>query len=548
MTHSSSLAVRGISKFFGPQMILQDISFTVSPAQKIGIVGPNGIGKSTLLGILAGGIEPDSGTVRAAPAATNVGLLAQETERIPDETVQEFLLRRTGVDRAVAEFEAASVALGEGGPDAADRYNDALEAYLSLGAADFDARVGIACAENGFDQGLLGLPMTALSGGQAARAALVALVLSRFDIYLLDEPTNDLDFAGLDRLERFVNETAAGIVIVSHDRAFLERTITSVVEIDEHHRTASVYDGGWEAYLENKALARRHAEEAYEVNQSQRADLKSRSQQQREWSTSGVNRAKKDLSEKDKFIRNFRVNSSEHVASKARATDQALERLEKVEKPWEGWELRLQFKSGARSGDDVASLRDAVIKRGDFVLGPVNVDIHWAERIAITGPNGAGKSTLLQALLGRIPLTSGEQMLGKSVVIGEIDQARQYFASDLSLADVFAEQTGVLREEARSTLAKFGLTAEHVNRQASLLSPGERTRASLAFLMAKGTNLLVLDEPTNHLDMTAIEQLEIALGNFDGTVLLITHDRRFLDSARVDRTIDLGQSPIGGRS
>jgi ATPase subunit of ABC transporter with duplicated ATPase domains len=536
---NSSLAVRGISKSFGPQTVLNDITFSVSPGRKIGIVGPNGIGKSTLLHILAGNTEVDSGTVSASPASSTIGLLAQETERQAGETVRQFLRRRTGVGQAMDEFDAASQALAENAADAADRYNDALEAYLSLGAADFDARVGAACADNGLEQRLLDIPMTALSGGQAARAALVALVLSRFDIYLLDEPTNDLDFAGLDRLERFVNETSAGMVIVSHDRAFLERTITSVLEIDERHRTATEYDGGWAAYLENKAVARRHAEEAYEVNQTQRADLKSRSQQQRDWSTAGVNRAKKNVSEKDKFIRHFQVNSSEHVASKARATDKALERLEKVEKPWEGWELRLQFKSGPRSGDDVATLRDAVVKRGDFVLGPITVDIHWAERVAIVGPNGAGKSTLLQALLGRLPLDSGEQRLGSSVVIGEIDQARQYFASESSLADVFAQATGVLREEARSTLAKFGLTAEHVARSASLLSPGERTRASLAFLMAKGTNLLVFDEPTNHLDMTAIEQLEIALGNFDGTVLLITHDRRFLESARVDRTIDL---------
>ena len=220
--------------------------------------------------------------------------------------------------------------------------------------------------------------------------------------------------------------------------------------------------------------------------------------------------------------------------------DRALERLEVVDKPWEGWKLQLSVARTERSGDDVARLSAAVIERGAFRLGPIDVSVSWAERIAIVGPNGSGKSTLLAALLGRLPLASGSGWVGPGVVVGELDQARRQFLDGRPLIDGFTEATKLVSSEARSTLAKFGLGADHIMRPADQLSPGERTRASLAVLMSNGSNLLVLDEPTNHLDLPAIEQLEIALDTWDGTLLLVTHDRRFLDAIRIDRTIELG--------
>jgi ATPase subunit of ABC transporter with duplicated ATPase domains len=191
----------------------------------------------------------------------------------------------------------------------------------------------------------------------------------------------------------------------------------------------------------------------------------------------------------------------------------------------------------------VARLTDAVVQRGDFTLGPLDVEIGWAERVAILGPNGSGKTTLLNALLGRLPLAAGTQWLGPGVVVGEIDQARASLTTASSVLDAFVRASGLSRQQdARSLLAKFGLSAEHISRNIASLSPGERTRAVLAVLMARGTNCLVLDEPTNHLDLTAIEQLERAVDTFDGTLLLVTHDRRLLDSVRVDRTISLDRS------
>jgi ATPase subunit of ABC transporter with duplicated ATPase domains len=208
-----------------------------------------------------------------------------------------------------------------------------------------------------------------------------------------------------------------------------------------------------------------------------------------------------------------------------------------VEKPWEGWDLRYQLADAARSGDVVMRLERAVIERGSFRLGPVDLEIGWGERVAIAGPNGSGKTTLLLALLGRLPLIEGRRYVGPGVIIGEMDQARATFDVDGPLIDAFVAATGLVISEARSLLAKFGLSAAHVLRSAATLSPGERTRAVLAQFAAQGVNCLVLDEPTNHLDLPAIEQLEAAVEGFDGTLLLVSHDRRLLDAVRTTRAL-----------
>jgi ATPase subunit of ABC transporter with duplicated ATPase domains len=526
--------------------VLDRVSCTVGPLHRTGVVGPNGSGKSTLLRILAGIDRPDAGTVTRTPRLATVGYLPQEPERRPGETVRAHLARRTGITAAERRLDAASAALADGTADAADAYSDALDQYLALGAADFDARLAVVCADLGIETRLLGLDLVSLSGGQAARVSLAAIVLARFDVFLLDEPTNDLDFAGLERLERFVREElTGGAVIVSHDRAFLDRTITSVLELDEHRRTATEYAGGWQAYLRERATARRHAEEQFAEYRAERSLLLDRTRRQRQWSVQGKAKVKKS-DERDKSIREFRRNSSEHVAAKAKITDRALERLEDnaVEKPWEGWQLRMEIAAAPRSGAVVARLARAIVRRGDFALGPIDLQVDYGDRVAIVGRNGSGKTTLLDALLGRYPLDAGEQWLGPGVVTGELDQARAAFAGDASLLTRFEHASGLLARDARSTLAKFGLGAQHVGRSARSLSPGERTRASLALLSARGVNCLVLDEPTNHLDLPAIEQLESALAGYAGTLLLVTHDRELLEAVSVTRRIEVDSGRI----
>jgi ATPase subunit of ABC transporter with duplicated ATPase domains len=545
----ASLVARDVAVTIGRLTVLDGVSLTVAPGHRYGLIGPNGVGKSTLLRVLAGSLRPDRGSVVRHPPRATVGLLDQEPERRAGETVGAFLARRTGVARATTELEEATIALAEGGEGertAAERYDAALHRWLALGAPDHEARAEEMLVSLGLSPAVVDQPMTALSGGQAAKASLTSLLLAGHDIVLLDEPTNDLDLAGLDRLETWVLEQERALVVVSHDRAFLERTVTDVIELDEHTRRAAAFSGGWLAYQEEKATARRHAEEAYETYTAQRDALVSRAQRERQWSITGYNRARRKPADNDKNIRHGRMEASENLAAKARRTEQALARLELVDKPWESWDLHLTINHGERGGELVAVLDGTVVRRGDFTLGPIDVTIGRAERVGIVGANGSGKTTLLDALLGRVELDAGSRFLGPGVVVGEVEQARRRLHTGRTLLDAVLAATGATVSEARSLLAKFGLGADDVGRPSATLSAGERTRAVLALLMAQGVNCLVLDEPTNHLDLAAIEQLEQAVAGFAGTLLLVSHDRRLLEAVALTRVLRLGDGHLIG--
>ena len=536
----ATLVATDLTRSHGATPVLDRVSVTVGPGTRLGVVGPNGVGKTTLLRILAGIDQPDGGKVTLAPPHLTVGYLPQEAEPVAGETLWAFLARRTGVAAADAELEAAAARLASATPGDDDDYSIALDRYLALGGPDLDVRAHVVCADLGLAADRLAVEVGQLSGGQVARGALAAILLTRVDLLLLDEPTNDLDFAGLDRLERFLAERAGGLVVVSHDRAFLANTVERVLELDEHRRTATEFGGGWLGYLEAKAVARRHAEEAHAGYRTEADRLAARAGVQRQWSANGVRKAKKHPPDNDKALRGFRVDRTEKQAAKVRTTERAIERLQVVDKPWEGWDLHMELVPSARSGDVVARLTGAVVERGSFRLGPIDVEVARADRIAVLGPNGSGKSTLLGALLGEVPLVDGRREVGPGVVVGRLDQGRQRLPPARALLDGFTDASGLLPQPARSLLAKFGLTAGDVERPAGTLSPGERTRAGLALIMASGANCLVLDEPTNHLDLTAIEQLEQALDTYDGTLLLVTHDRQLLEEVRITRTIELG--------
>ena len=523
----------------GGRVVLDDVSLTVGPDVCLGVVGPNGVGKSTLLQILAGLLVPAAGQVRIDPPTATVGYLSQEHVTATGETVRAALYRRTGVAAAEADLAVAATDLGKGAAGADDRYAAALARFESISAGDFEARLTSTLEHVGLPPALAGQPVATLSGGQEARVALAAVLLARFDVTLLDEPTNDLDFDGLARLEELVTRRRGGMVIVSHDRAFLDRTVTDVLELDEHSRTGQMFGGGWAAYQAEREAERAHAAEAYAVYEEQRAELRRRAQRERQWATSGVSREKKHPRDNDKAQRDFRINRTEKLASRARRTERALGSLQAVEKPWEGWDLQFTINETRRSGAVVASLVDAVVERGDFTLGPLNLDIAWADRIALVGPNGSGKSTLVEAVLGRLPLAQGTRRMGPSVVVGELAQDRRVLRGASSVVDAFMTATGLARDRARSQLAKFGLGADAALRPPESLSPGERTRAELAAFAATGVNFLVLDEPTNHLDLPAIEQLESALHGYGGTLLLVSHDRRLLEAVPLTRRVEL---------
>ncbi|MGG5260104.1 ABC-F family ATP-binding cassette domain-containing protein [Phycicoccus avicenniae] len=534
---SADLVAKGLAGGYAHRTLFESLDLTVAPGDVVGVVGANGAGKSTLLRILAGDLAPLAGSVSAAPADAFVGWLPQEHERVPGETVGGYVARRTGAAAATATMEETAAAMAaDGAPaSAADAFARALDHWQATGAPDLDERLAPTLADLGLDLPV-DTPMTALSGGQAARAALAALLLSRFDVVLLDEPTNDLDLAGLRRLEDFVGGLRAGVVLVSHDREFLSRVVTRVVELDLAQNAVAVYDGGYDAYLEEREVARRHAREAYEEFAATKADLEGRARTQREWSSQGVRNAMRKSPDNDKIRRKAQADSAEKQARKVRQMESRIARLDEVEEPRKEWRLQFSIASAPRSSSVVATLDDAAVRLGDFDFGPVSVQVAARDRIGVTGPNGAGKTTLLGLLTGRLAPDSGRASLGASVALGGIDQARTGLSEDRPLADAFeAVLPEMTSAEVRTLLAKFGLRADQVSSLVGRLSPGERTRAAMALLQARGVNALVLDEPTNHLDLPAIEQLEEALEAYDGALLLVTHDRRLLDTVRLDQ-------------
>ncbi|MEO6318760.1 MAG: ribosomal protection-like ABC-F family protein [Acidimicrobiales bacterium] len=531
------LVAHDLQRHRGTQVVLGGVSLSITAGTRLGVVGPNGIGKSTLLRILAGMETADGGRVERT---STVGFLPQEPDAQPGETLRAYLARRTGVAAASHALDAATAAMGEDA-ESIEAYGVALEHFLAVGGDDLDARTGAVLAEVGLPADRVDVEVGHLSGGQAARAALAAILLSRQDVLLLDEPTNDLDFAGIELLERFVRSTTSAVVTVSHDRTFLDRVVSRILELTMPDHDATEHAGGWTDYVASRELARRQQYQGFERFSAERDRLQARQQTQREWAVVGVKNAKKNKTDNDKYIPHLKSQRSEKMAAKVKATEKAIERLDVVDKPWEPWQLQLELKAATRAGDVVARLDGAVVELGSFRLGPIDLEVAWQDRLAILGPNGSGKTTLLRALLGDVELTSGQRWLGPGVKVGLLDQRRLRYGNDAPLLRSFMDTTGFDRSEARSLLAKFGLGADHVERAGADLSPGERTRALLAELMAEGVNCLVLDEPTNHLDLEAMEQLESALAGFDGTLLLVTHDRAFLEAVQVDRTIDLGR-------
>jgi ATPase subunit of ABC transporter with duplicated ATPase domains len=477
----NSITLVDVTVSHGADEVFSGVSLTVGGGSRIGVVGPNSVGKTTLLRLLAGLDEPERGRVRLSPPGLSVGYLPQELDARPGETLRAYLERRAGA----AETRTAT-----------------MVSELEL-------------------EGRLEQPLSTLSGGQAARARLAALLLADHDVYCLDEPTNDLDFDGLERLERFVQRVRASVVVVSHDREFLDRTVTRIVELEEGRHRLREWPGGWSDYEAARSRAREAQYRRFEEADEQRREIESLLRERRGQARSHGRGAGR--------------RGTHAMMSKVRQAERALERVEQVEKPFEPWELHLALAPARRGGDLVVRLDQAVVERGEFRLGPIDLELHRGDRLSVAGRNGSGKSTLLGMLTGVPPLAAGTRELGAGAVIGELEQTRARFTVDVPLVEAFGGPV----EQARTLLAKFGLGAEDVLRPARTLSPGERTRAQLALLSGQGVNCLILDEPTNHLDLPAIEELEAALSGYSGTIVLVTHDRRLLDRFQATRQVQL---------
>ena len=435
------LSARDISKSYAAVQVLDRVSLVVPPGDRIGVVGPNGVGKSTLLRVLAGLEEPDSGRI---VRSGSVAYLAQEP------------------------------------------------------------------------------PVSGVSGGEAARAALGEVLRAEPDVLLLDEPTNNLDFDGLRWLERSLLRSQAGVVLVSHDRAFLDRVVTRVVEFEGETRRVREYPGNWSDYAAARERARAEHERAYGEYIEERDRFTQLLSKRRSEARAGGAQADR--------------RGTNALRGKVAQAKHHLAQLEEVDKPWTPWDLQLTFADAPRTGE-IASLRSVIVERASFRFGPVDLELRYGDRLAVTGPNGKGKTTLLRALTSGLYIAAGTRTVGNGTVFGELEQGRDRFTG--VLLDDFCEASGLRQAEARTLLAKFALGADDVLRTGPSLSPGERTRAALALFAARGVNCLILDEPTNHLDLEAIEELERALASYEGALVVVSHDRRFLEALAVERTIEL---------
>ena len=472
-TLRGTLVASNVTKSYGADVVLDDVSVAVPPRARIGVVGPNGAGKTTLLRVLAGLEEPDFGRVERRPASLSVEYLPQEAV-IPVVDVPEWRLRKVRAD----------VGLG----------------------VDLDR------------------PPEELPGGQLTRAKLASLLAAEHDVLLLDEPTNDLDFEGLELLEQFVAESRSALVLVSHDRAFLEHSVTRILEFEAETRKVREFAGSWAEYERLRTLTRERQEAAYVQYVDERDRFSGLLSDRRAQARSAGKQANR--------------RRTHALMSKVRAAEKRLERLEHVDKPWKPWRLHLALGS-QRAGDLVARLSGAVVERADFRLGPIDLELRHGDRLALVGPNGSGKTTLLRALLGELSLAAGLREVGPGIRLGELDQRRSEFAAGEPLLETFCDRSGLTAAQARTLLAKFALGADAVLRPSASLSPGECTRAGLALLSAQGVNALVLDEPTNHLDLEAIQELETALEGYEGTIVLVTHDRRLLERFEPTQTLEL---------
>src|SRR5712692_11125864 len=500
------VSVIEVGKSFGAERIFDGVSFQINEDDRIGLVGPNGAGKSTLLNIIAGYEEPDEGTVAVARNA-RMGYLLQVTDFQAENTLRDEMLT------VFAEVRGWEHELNELGrilatPEAQmDLHEQLLQRYADLqvrfehaGGYTYENRVDQVLDGLGFTREQQASPVLQLSGGQQTRAALGKLLLQEPDLLLLDEPTNHLDLAALEWLETYLASWKGAMVVVAHDRYFLDKIVSRIIEMA--FGRIEEYPGNYTKYLYLREERKERQRREYEAQQAH-------------------------IAHTEEFIRRYKAGQR---SREARGRQKLLDRLERVERPRDFPEMHFEFNAVVDSGQVVLSTQKLAVGYAQAVLVRVaDLEVLRGDRVGLLGPNGAGKTTLLRTITGEIPAVSGHVYPGHNVRTGYYSQTHSGLNPHRMVVDEIRQMSAFSEDGARSFLARLLFTGDDVFNPIGALSGGERSRVALAKLTLQGSNFLVLDEPTNHLDLQSRQFLEEVLGEFEGTLLFVSHDRYFID-------------------
>ncbi len=514
------IKVKNISKSYKSLNILSDVSFSLADGQKAALVGYNGTGKSTLLKIIASEETFDAGIVEISRTA-RIGYLPQDMSLAGDETIIHYLKRVSGIGQLEKELVSG------------EKFSEKTQsAYEERGGYSFSHRMEMMLAGFGLADVDTERELSSLSSGQKSKIALAGILLSDADLLLLDEPTNNLDLPALIWLEDFLKTSKATAIIVSHDRRFLDGVAKKIFEIDWQTRVLTVTNGNYSDYLAQCIKRRSRQKEVYEAQQEEIVRLSDRAQSLKESAKRGSRWVGSD---NDKYLRGFKRDRAAGGAKGAKAIEARIEQMEKVEKPVnrKPFAIPLIF-------DESHHNRDIEIHNliagypGEFTIGPMSLDIKFGTRIGILGLNGSGKSTLLKTIAGYLPSIGGIITIGNGVVLGDMLQEHDSLPRETLLLEYIERRADVDREHAYGILGSFGFNEEQARTNIGALSPGGRARLLLALFSVLSVNTLLLDEPTNHLDLEAMEALEEALTEYDGTIIAVSHDRTFMEKLSPD--------------